>query len=50
LPRRRGRLIFIGPFDLSATVGQMGNIKHPDVARRRARRRQGVPRAVPRGL
>ena len=26
-------MIFIGPFDLSATVGQMGNLKHPDVAR-----------------
>lgn len=24
-------LVFIGPFDLSATVGQMGNLKHPDV-------------------
>jgi 4-hydroxy-2-oxoheptanedioate aldolase len=26
-------LIFIGPFDLSATIGQMGNLKHPEVAR-----------------
>lgn len=26
-------LLFIGPFDLSATVGQMGNLKHPEVAR-----------------
>ena len=26
-------LMFIGPFDLSATVGQMGNLKHPEVAR-----------------
>lgn len=26
-------VIFIGPFDLSATVGQMGNLKHPEVAR-----------------
>ena len=26
-------MIFIGPFDLSATVGQMGNLKHPEVAR-----------------
>ena len=26
-------LIFIGPFDLSATVGHMGNLKHPEVAR-----------------
>ena len=26
-------LVFIGPFDLSATVGQMGNLKHPEVAR-----------------
>ena len=25
--------MFIGPFDLSATVGQMGNLKHPEVAR-----------------
>lgn len=27
-------VIFVGPFDLSASVGQMGNIKHPDVAKR----------------
>lgn len=26
-------LMFIGPFDLSATVGQLGNLKHPEVAR-----------------
>ena len=26
-------LLVIGPFDLSATVGQMGNLQHPDVAR-----------------
>ena len=26
-------LLFIGPFDLSATVGQLGNLKHPEVAR-----------------
>ena len=26
-------LLFIGPFDLSATVGQMGNLQHPEVAR-----------------
>ena len=26
-------LVFIGPFDLSATLGQMGNLKHPEVAR-----------------
>jgi 4-hydroxy-2-oxoheptanedioate aldolase len=26
-------MMFIGPFDLSATVGQMGNLKHPEVAR-----------------
>ena len=26
-------LMFIGPFDLSATVGQMGNLRHPEVAR-----------------
>lgn len=26
-------VVFIGPFDLSATVGQMGNLKHPEVAR-----------------
>src|SRR4030095_2524428 len=25
-------MLFIGPFDLSATVGQMGNLKHPEVA------------------
>jgi 4-hydroxy-2-oxoheptanedioate aldolase len=25
-------LVFIGPFDLSATVGQMGNLAHPEVA------------------
>jgi 4-hydroxy-2-oxoheptanedioate aldolase len=22
-------VLFIGPFDLSATVGQLGNLKHP---------------------
>ena len=26
-------LMFIGPFDLSATVGQMGDLRHPEVAR-----------------
>lgn len=26
-------MLFIGPFDLSATIGQMGNLKHPEVAR-----------------
>ena len=26
-------LLFIGPYDLSATVGQMGNLEHPEVAR-----------------
>lgn len=26
-------LLFIGPFDLSATVGRMNDLKHPDVAR-----------------
>jgi 2-keto-3-deoxy-L-rhamnonate aldolase RhmA len=26
-------LVFIGPFDLSATVGRMGDLKHPEVAR-----------------
>ncbi|MEO5699134.1 MAG: aldolase/citrate lyase family protein [Vicinamibacterales bacterium] len=26
-------LLFIGPFDLSATIGQMGNLKHPEVVR-----------------
>ncbi|MGO4386738.1 HpcH/HpaI aldolase/citrate lyase family protein [Microvirga sp. 2YAF29] len=25
-------VMFIGPYDLSATVGQMGNLKHPEVA------------------
>ena len=25
-------VMFIGPFDLSATVGQMGNLEHPEVA------------------
>lgn len=25
-------LVFIGPHDLSGTVGQLGNLKHPDVA------------------
>src|SRR3954451_16445163 len=25
-------LMFIGPHDLSGTVGQLGNLKHPDVA------------------
>ena len=41
-------LMFIGPFDLSATVGQMGNLKHPEVARAdRARRdRASAPRAA----
>jgi len=26
-------VMFIGPYDLSGTVGQLGNIKHPEVAR-----------------
>lgn len=26
-------LVFIGPHDLSGTVGQLGNLKHPEVAR-----------------
>jgi 4-hydroxy-2-oxoheptanedioate aldolase len=25
-------VVFIGPHDLSGTVGQLGNLKHPDVA------------------
>ena len=38
-PSRASTCMFIGPFDLSATVGQMGNLKHPEVARAdRARR------------
>ena len=35
-------LMFIGPFDLSATVGQMGNLKHPEVARADRARRDGA--------
>jgi 2-keto-3-deoxy-L-rhamnonate aldolase RhmA len=26
-------VMFIGPYDLSGTMGHLGNIKHPDVAR-----------------
>jgi 4-hydroxy-2-oxoheptanedioate aldolase len=35
-------LLFIGPFDLSATVGQMGNLKHPEVARLLAHAEQRI--------
>jgi 4-hydroxy-2-oxoheptanedioate aldolase len=27
-------VVFIGPHDLSGTVGQLGNLRHPEVARR----------------
>jgi 2-keto-3-deoxy-L-rhamnonate aldolase RhmA len=30
--------VFIGPHDLSGTVGQLGNLKHPEVAALIARR------------
>ena len=40
-------LVFIGPFDLSATVGQMGNLKHPEVARLIAHAEVTDPRGRP---
>ena len=40
-------LMFIGPFDLSATVGQMGNLKHPEVAALIERAEKAHPRGGP---
>jgi len=38
-------VVFIGPHDLSGTVGQLGDLKHPDVARLIARAEEGIKRS-----
>jgi len=38
-------VLFIGPHDLSGTVGQLGDLKHPEVARLIARAEQGIQRS-----
>ena len=35
-------VLFIGPHDLSGTVGQLGDLKHPEVARLIARAEEGI--------
>jgi len=38
-------VMFIGPHDLSGTVGQLGDLKHPEVARLIARAEEGIRRS-----
>jgi 4-hydroxy-2-oxoheptanedioate aldolase len=38
-------VLFIGPHDLSGTVGQLGDLKHPEVAKLIARAEQGITRS-----
>ena len=38
-------VLFIGPHDLSGTVGQLGDLKHPEVARLLARAEEGIKRS-----
>jgi 4-hydroxy-2-oxoheptanedioate aldolase len=38
-------VLFIGPHDLSGTVGQLGDLKHPEVARLIARAEAGIKRS-----
>jgi 4-hydroxy-2-oxoheptanedioate aldolase len=38
-------VVFIGPHDLSGTVGQLGDLKHPEVARLIARAEEGIKRS-----
>jgi 4-hydroxy-2-oxoheptanedioate aldolase len=38
-------VLFIGPHDLSGTVGQLGDLKHPEVAKLIARAEEGIKRS-----
>jgi 4-hydroxy-2-oxoheptanedioate aldolase len=38
-------VMFIGPHDLSGTVGQLGDLKHPEVAKLIARAEEGIKRS-----
>jgi 4-hydroxy-2-oxoheptanedioate aldolase len=38
-------VMFIGPHDLSGTVGQLGDLKHPEVAKLIARAEEGIRRS-----
>jgi 4-hydroxy-2-oxoheptanedioate aldolase len=38
-------VLFIGPHDLSGTVGQLGDLKHPQVAKLIARAEEGIKRS-----
>jgi 4-hydroxy-2-oxoheptanedioate aldolase len=38
-------VLFIGPHDLSGSIGQLGDIKHPDVAKLIARAEEGIKRS-----
>jgi len=38
-------VLFIGPYDLSGTVGQLGDLKHPEVARLIGRAEEGIKRS-----
>jgi 2-keto-3-deoxy-L-rhamnonate aldolase RhmA len=38
-------VLFIGPHDLSGAVGQLGDLKHPEVARLIARAEEGIKRS-----
>ena len=38
-------VLFIGPHDLSGSVGQLGDLKHPEVARLIARAEEGIKKS-----
>jgi 2-keto-3-deoxy-L-rhamnonate aldolase RhmA len=38
-------VLFIGPHDLSGTVGQLGDLKHPEVAKLISRAEEGIKRS-----
>jgi 4-hydroxy-2-oxoheptanedioate aldolase len=38
-------VVFIGPHDLSGTVGQLGDLKHPEVAKLIARAEEGIKKS-----
>jgi 2-keto-3-deoxy-L-rhamnonate aldolase RhmA len=38
-------VLFIGPHDLSGTIGQLGDLKHPEVAKLIARAEEGIKRS-----